>query len=300
MPGSKKETAKKEKPKVQAKKATEKPAKKDPKFLTQQVEDRIKALAQNNGAEEDKSDKKEMHVTHEEETKKVTKDTASIVNANEEVTSEETQEAENKEHKEAHVHTKDEGEAEKENLEVEETSDDIPVVQSESLFARSIAPVIIGIFVGVLTAGSIIFFYNNQTGKSGNNVTPTPSVSETPTVVPSPTSSVVDDLTLYDITVLNGSGISGKAASVESFLEGKGFSVLEIGNAANSNFTTTIIQAKEAVPSGFIGKLQEALSESYSVSLNSVSLDEGEDSDVIVTIGSLAASESSASATPTP
>ncbi|MBI2029771.1 LytR C-terminal domain-containing protein, partial [Candidatus Gottesmanbacteria bacterium] len=136
-------------------------------------------------------------------------------------------------------------------------------------------------------------------GGSSEKVTPTPSLTEAPTNTPAPT-SIVDDLSLYDITVLNGSGISGEAASLESTLQTAGFSVLEIGNAANSSFTTTIIQAKEGVPSGFIGQLQEILSKTYAVSLSSVPLAENEDTDVIITIGSLEASSASTSATPTP
>lgn len=270
MPGSKKDT-KKEKPK------------KEPKILSSQVEDRIKALAKNHPAEETKkdvADQKEMHITHEEETKKVTKDTAVVTdteNANDSPVKEE----------------------EPQETAAEADTSEIPVVQSESLFARSLAPIIIGIVVGILTAGSIIYFYNSQTGESSGKITPTPSISETPTNTPAPT-SIVDDLSLYDITVLNGSGISGEAARLESILQTAGFSVLEIGNAANSSFTTTIIQAKEGVPSGFIGQLQEILSKTYSVSLSSVPLAENEDTDVIITIGSLEASPASTSATPTP
>ncbi len=292
--------------------------KKDPKVLSQEVEEKIKALADKNTeddspkkeiSDDNKTDKNEEETTKDSkaseiEDKPVEEKKADSKTSTADTDSEKTEippykKAEHLEDDKENDTDEELPEANKDNdsSDSEGEEDEISVVQSDSLFSRSIAPILIGIVVGVITAGSIIFFYNSR-----NNLalgpTPTPTEAESPTPEPTSTPSIIDDLTLYDITVLNGSGTSGEAAKIELLLEDKGFSVLDVGNAANSNFTYTIIQAKEGVPQTFIDKLKSILSETYTVEVNDILLNKGEESDVIVTIGSLEAEVSTTSATP--
>ena len=294
--------------------------KKDPKVLSQEVEEKIKALA-NKNAEDDspkkeipddsKTDKSEEETTKDSivsktEDKPVEEKKADSKTSTADTDSEETgippyKKAEHLEDDKENDADEELPEANKDNdsSDSEGEEDEISIVQSDSLFSRSIGPILIGIVVGVLTAGSIIFFYNSRNNLAlGPTPTPTEAVSQTPE--PTSTPSIIDDLALYDIIVLNGSGTSGEAARIESLLEDKGFSVLDVGNAANSNFTDTIIQTKEGVPQTFIDKLESVLSETYTVEVNDILLDEDEESDVIVIIGSLEAKVSTTSATPTP
>lgn len=311
MPSSKKETKKtKEKETTKPVRSEEKSTpKKDPKVLSQSVEERIKELAKKKDEDDipkknDKEQEDEKVNTKvaqandskdtEEEKTSDTK-TADSQSSDEDIPSvkkEETQFSSSKD-------TDDLAKAEEKTSD-EDSESDVEVVQSDSLFSRSIAPILIGIIVGVLTAGSIILFYNNKNKIAFGGPTPTPTIEESPTPEPTSTPSIIDDLTLYDITVLNGSGISGQAADVETLLEDEGFSVLDIGNASTSDFTDTIIQTKEGVPQTFIDNLEQVLSSTFSVEINSVPLSESAESDVVVTIGSLEAQSSSPSATPTP
>lgn len=52
----------------------------------------------------------------------------------------------------------------------------------------------------------------------------------------------------FQIEILNGNGIAGDANRVKTILGDQGFVVANIGNAINSNFVTTEINAKESVP----------------------------------------------------
>ncbi len=182
---------------------------------------------------------------------------------------------------------------------------EVKVEEIGSLFTRSIVPIIIGIVVGILTAVSIILYYNSKTGNifqsSEEILTPTPSaaISQTPLSEKESTSSaelMVRDLTLYDIQVLNGSGKGGEAGKLEKALKEKGFSVLEIGNADNSNYEKTIIEVKKDVSEDYVKKLKEFVATRLLVGETKM-LSESSDVDIIITVGR---NEATTSATPTP
>lgn len=101
--------------------------------------------------------------------------------------------------------------------------------------------------------------------------------------MPEPTKAV--DLTKYEIEIQNGSGISGEASRQQENLESEGFTVSSIGNADNSDYTETIIQAKETVEAAFLDKLKSVLEESFVVG-ETEELPQDADSDVIVILGS--------------
>ncbi len=132
----------------------------------------------------------------------------------------------------------------------------------------------------VLMVGIFIYKQGMNKGTEVNVV----SLSPTPTIVPTATVAAID-LSKYEISILNGSGISGEASKQKESLEAKGFTVSTIGNAGNSDYTATIIQAKKEVDKAFLDKLKSVLESSFVLG-NQEELPEDSDSDVIVILGS--------------
>lgn len=141
-------------------------------------------------------------------------------------------------------------------------------------------PILFVVFLALaFLIGIFVYKQGMNKGTQVNVVTLTP----TPTVMPQPTKTV--DLTQYEIKVLNGSEVSGEAGRQKESLEAEGFTVSSIGNAAKSDYTKTIIQAKKEIESGFLDKLKSVIEESF-VAGEIEELSEDEDSDVIIIIGS--------------
>ena len=141
-------------------------------------------------------------------------------------------------------------------------------------------PILFIFIIALLLLGGIFVYKQGMNkGTQVNVVTLTP----TPTAIPVPTKAV--DLTKYEIKILNGSEVDGEAGRQQSILEEEGFKVSSIGNADKSDYTKTIIQAKENVDKDFLGKLKSILEESFVVG-EMEELPQDADSDVIVIIGS--------------
>jgi hypothetical protein len=117
--------------------------------------------------------------------------------------------------------------------------------------------------------------------------TPTPVATVVPTTVPT---AKPLDLKAYTISVLNGSGVVGKAAEVKTTLTTAGFKVGTTGNADRSDYTTTQIAAKKTVDQAYLDKLQTELKKSYSLEpVSTLPSDSAESADIIVTLGKTAA-----------
>lgn len=129
------------------------------------------------------------------------------------------------------------------------------------------------------------FLYKQSVDKKTENINVV-SLSPTPTSVPTPTVEEVD-LTAYEIKILNGSETAGEAGKQQENLEEEGFTVNDIGNAEESDYTETIIQAKKEVEKVYLDKLKEVLEKSFKVAEEVEELPEDADSDVVVIIGSL-------------
>ena len=140
-------------------------------------------------------------------------------------------------------------------------------------------PIFFVFIIALLLLGGIFVYKNNMKSEKVNVVTLTP----TPTVIPQPTKAA--DLTKYEIKILNGSEVSGEAGRQRTNLQAEGFTVSTVGNAAKSDYTDTIIQAKESVDKDFLDKLKSVLEESFVVG-EMEELPEDSDSDVIVILGS--------------
>lgn len=117
----------------------------------------------------------------------------------------------------------------------------------------------------------------------GAKPTATPVPTAQPTATPTPQSV---NLQSYTVSVLNGSGVAGKAASVKSSLTTAGFKVGTVGNADNNNYTKTEIAAKSSVSQAYLTKLETELQKNFTVDSTVASLPSSSASDVSVTLGS--------------
>jgi len=113
----------------------------------------------------------------------------------------------------------------------------------------------------------------------------------TPTLIPTtmPTAAPTEkpaNLSTYTISVLNGSGITGKAGDVKASLTTAGYKVTSAGNADNSNYTKTEISAKSTVDKTYLSQLQGDLGKSFTVDSTVSTLPASSSTDVTVTIGS--------------
>lgn len=175
-----------------------------------------------------------------------------------------------------------------------ETEENIPVAEvkveeGNSSLVRSVILVVIGVFVGAATATAIIIFYNKMIEPKQKITVPSPTVAVSPAQSEekgaSDSGKITDDLALYDIKVLNGSGKGGEAGRTEKLLKAKGYSVLEIGNADKSDYTKTIIQAKKKVPQAFLDNLKKVLAEQFEID-EAQTLEDKEETEIIVIVGS--------------
>jgi len=87
----------------------------------------------------------------------------------------------------------------------------------------------------------------------------------------------------FKIQVLNGTGKSGVAGGARDFLVARGYNVVSTGNAANFNYQTTTLQAKENAQE-IVDLLTNDLKERYTVTVG-LPLPEGSPFDIIIIIG---------------
>jgi len=120
-------------------------------------------------------------------------------------------------------------------------------------------PILLVFIVAIVLLVGIFAYKQGVFKKAIVNVVPSP----TPVVTVAPTITV--DLTKYEIEILNGGGIDGEASRQKTALEAAGFVVSSVGNADNSDYTDTIINAKADVDKDFITKLKTTLSDTFTV-----------------------------------
>lgn len=116
---------------------------------------------------------------------------------------------------------------------------------------------------------------------------PTPSASpfvvSSPVAEPSPSSGDLDKSEV-SIRILNGSGVTGKAAAVKDFLEGLGWKVVKIGNANSSDLATTEVRFKEDSRK-FEDLIIGDLADKYDAAAISDDLEASDSADIEVTVG---------------
>lgn len=153
---------------------------------------------------------------------------------------------------------------------------------------------IVAAVIGFLILGGILFALQNY-DLNLSKKTADKSI-ELPSSAPTPTIAEVDK-EAYEIIVLNGSGIAGEAATVQTLLEDAGFKVGEIGNADTSDFTETEISAGEDVNEVYLEELEKALGGRGDVKV--VEAPSSQTEDVVVTVGS-SVNDEDTTPTPTP
>jgi hypothetical protein len=136
----------------------------------------------------------------------------------------------------------------------------------------------IALFAGVFAYRQGVF--EGLFAKKEVAVTPTPVP---PTATPEPTLAEAD-LSEYEVQILNGSEVSGEASRQKDSLEAEGFTIASVGNADESNYTDTIIQAKKNVGKAFIAKLKSVLEETFDT-IKTKTLDEDSSVPVVVILG---------------
>lgn len=87
----------------------------------------------------------------------------------------------------------------------------------------------------------------------------------------------------FKIQILNGTGKTGSANQARDLLVAKGYHVVSTGNAANFNYQTSLLQAKEG-DQEIVDLLTNDLKERYTVTVG-LPLPEGSPFDIIIIIG---------------
>lgn len=139
----------------------------------------------------------------------------------------------------------------------------------------------------LLAVGAGVWLYTQGFKKDQNNrATPSPVAQQTQESSLQPTPVQEINLKDYKIKILNGSGIAGEAAKLKDLLGQEGFTVESTGNADNSDYNKTIIEAGKDVPTDAVNKLKDFLQKSYSVS-NVQELTDTTEASIRIIIGSL-------------
>jgi hypothetical protein len=149
-------------------------------------------------------------------------------------------------------------------------------------FGVAFVSFLLGLVVMAGATYGIKSFPNSKTNwLAAAKPTPTPVISPEPTRTPEKKT----DLSAFSIQILNGSGISGKAAKLKTLLEDAGFTVSSTGNADLNDYTKTQVRAKKNVGEDYLKKLEATLKKEYVLS-SSPGLPPTGSADVIVIIGS--------------
>jgi len=138
------------------------------------------------------------------------------------------------------------------------------------------------VFLLVAIVSALFYFFSTgvlkfEEKENEQEVAPT----EGPTATPVP---VDFDRAKFSMQVLNGSGVSGAAGSMETFLEDLGYENIAIGNADNSDYQNITIQIKKEFED-FVEIISKDLSDSYTVNKDYEILDEDSKYDAVIIVG---------------
>lgn len=110
-----------------------------------------------------------------------------------------------------------------------------------------------------------------------------PTPTSTPTATPTPTPEPVKKADIK-IQVWNGGGVPGAASKMKSFLEDKGYKVVDVSNADAYTYDKTEIQVKEGKKS-ILKFLNEDLKDTYSLASKAATLSSDVPYDARVVVG---------------
>lgn len=138
------------------------------------------------------------------------------------------------------------------------------------------------IIILVITGFLVLQFQNKKTTKEKLKTTMTEPTTP-PEPSPTPASQPTIDKKLIKIKVLNGTGTPGQASATVEILTKNGYNAntIQTGNADEYKTTTTTIKAK----TGMSEVAKEMLSLFDDATVDSKSLDESDEYDIIITTG---------------
>lgn len=160
-----------------------------------------------------------------------------------------------------------------------EIKDPPPVITSRNFPIKQIVLLLVLAIIIVL-----FLIFGKQfipSSKELNQLSPT--ISVTPTNVPTPVNTINFDL--FKIQVLNGSGIAGEATKVSDILSQNKFKVAETGNAPNYNFVKTEIKVKNSISPIVVDLLIKSLEKQYISTISAIKLNDSDNYDIKITTG---------------
>ena len=150
--------------------------------------------------------------------------------------------------------------------------------QSSAIFSKYSLFIIIAIIISTILAIYGLTTYLKQP------VTNTPEIMTTPTPSSSPVVRAPKDISLYTVTIQNGTKIDGLASSTKEALSLIGFTQISTTNSSTPSSTTKVI-LKEALPDDLQQKIITSLgSRVPEISLTSISQNESND-DIVILLG---------------
>lgn len=148
------------------------------------------------------------------------------------------------------------------------------------IFLIIIGALAFAFFRGIGPFGAISPFIK---GTSFSSPSPSPVAISSPSAKESPSSAELDRSEV-SVRVLNGSGVSGAAASARDILEKLGWSVDSIGNADADDYEATKVRAK-ADFSDLADLMASDLSSDFDASTSSDELEASDSADIEVIVG---------------
>jgi len=176
------------------------------------------------------------------------------------------------------------------NDEGDKETDEKPKKHRGSFKLVFIITILTALVVGFVLGGIYVYFTGVKTiDETDSSSTPTPEATSTPTPTPKAEDEEVD-VTKYEVSILNGSGKIGEAGKAKDLLEAADFVVENTANADSFDFEETKIEAKKGVSEGAVDLVVEALEDAYTVDSDTDTLKSSAEYDIVVTVGSTAAS----------
>ena len=143
----------------------------------------------------------------------------------------------------------------------------------------------------LIIIGAIVFAYFRGIGpfakfrgQTEESPTPKTTLFSSPSPKAEATPGANLDKSEPKIRILNGSGKAGVASVVKDLLEGKGYKVVVIGNAASFDFERTVLRFKSSFAK-FEEVLTRDLSDNYSVTTAADDLEATDEADIEVVVG---------------
>ncbi len=148
------------------------------------------------------------------------------------------------------------------------------------------------LLIFLIIIGAVVFAFFRGIGPFGAispfTKTTSPMPSASPLVVSSPISQPSPELDVdrseVVVRVLNGSGVSGAAASAKDFLEGLGWKVASVGNADRDDYKKTEVRFT-ADSKSFEDLILKDLGENYDAIASNDDLEATDSADIEVIVG---------------